>query len=72
MESVLTVAGLCLAIAVSAVTLYQLLQTGRKVEEIHVLVNSRLTAVLTRVTELTGALDNAGVEIPPVRADKHL
>jgi hypothetical protein len=37
-----------------------------RVTEVHLLVNSRLTAVIDRVDQLTGALDKAGVEVPNV------
>jgi hypothetical protein len=40
------------------------LQTRRKLTEIHVLVNSQLHDVLTRVTQLTGTLEAAGVDVP--------
>jgi hypothetical protein len=36
----------------------------RKVQEVHVLVNSQLTTVLERVTQLTGSLEAAGIDVP--------
>lgn len=39
-------------------------KSGRKVEEIHVLVNQRLTDVMDRVAQLKEALSEAGVDIP--------
>lgn len=35
------------------------------VQQVHVLVNSQLTAVVGRVAQLTETLSAAGVEIPP-------
>jgi hypothetical protein len=37
----------------------------RKIGEVHVLVNSQLTAVVERVSLLTATLERAGVEVPP-------
>jgi hypothetical protein len=65
MTAILTITGLCLAIAVSAVTLYRLVLTDRKVQEVHVLVNSQLSAVVARVTQLTDTLKHAEVDVPP-------
>ena len=39
-------------------------QTRRKLTEIHVLVNSQLQQVLTRVVQLTDTLEKAGVDVP--------
>ena len=36
-----------------------------KISEVHVLVNSQLTAVVDRVAQLTGTLRDAGLDIPP-------
>lgn len=35
------------------------------VAQVHVLVNSRMTAVLERVGQLTGALERSDIEVPP-------
>lgn len=40
-------------------------QVGRQVQEVHLLVNSRLTAALARMEQLTEALKSAGVAVPP-------
>ncbi len=37
----------------------------RKVQQVHVLVNSQLRTVLDRVDQLTGTLKDAGVTVPP-------
>jgi hypothetical protein len=37
----------------------------KKIAEVHVLVNSQLTEVLKRVSQLSHTLTNAGVDIPP-------
>ena len=36
----------------------------RKVQAVHVLVNSQLSTMMERVDQLTGALHSAGVEVP--------
>jgi hypothetical protein len=36
----------------------------RKVQAVHVLVNSQLTAMMKRVDQLTGVLQGAGLEVP--------
>lgn len=60
-----TYAGLAVTILVAATTLVKLLKTDKKVQQVHVLVNSQLSTVLARVTQLTGSLEKAGVEVPP-------
>jgi hypothetical protein len=41
----------------------------RKIAEVHVLVNSQLHAVLDRVAQLTGALEQAGAPVPEAGHD---
>lgn len=41
--------------------------TAATVQEVHVLVNSQLQAVVARVTQLVDALEHAGVAVPPNR-----
>lgn len=36
----------------------------RRIAEVHVLVNSQLASVLARVDQLTGALTDAGADVP--------
>jgi hypothetical protein len=36
----------------------------RKVKEVHVLVNSQLSAMMQRVDQLTGVLQGAGLTVP--------
>jgi len=36
----------------------------RKIQAVHVLVNSQLHDVLMRVTQLTGTLHSAGIDLP--------
>ena len=36
----------------------------RKVQAVHVLVNSQLSAMMKRVEQLTGVLQGAGLEVP--------
>jgi hypothetical protein len=38
--------------------------TGQ-IQEVHVLVNSQLTAVTARVSQLVNAMEHAGVAVPP-------
>jgi hypothetical protein len=40
-------------------------QNKGKIAEVHVLVNSQLSAVLARAALLTLTLEEAGVEVPP-------
>lgn len=65
MTAVLTFIGLVLAVAVSAATLYRLIRTDGKLDEVHVLVNSQLAAVLARVAQLTLTIEKADIEVPP-------
>lgn len=58
----LALAGVVLTFAAVVIAFLQL---RRKVAEVHVLVNSQLTAVLQRVAQLTAALENAEIEVPP-------
>jgi hypothetical protein len=57
-----------IALAVSVITLATavvgLVTVLRKVQAVHVLVNSQLSSVLGRVDQLTRALTNAGVDVP--------
>lgn len=39
----------------------------RKIKEVHILVNSKMAAALTRILQLEGALEDADVDVP---ADK--
>lgn len=44
-----------------------------KVDEVHVLVNSRLTAVLDRVDQLTEAMEASNLPVPDApRAEKYI
>lgn len=44
-----------------------------KLDEVHVLVNSRLTAVLDRVDQLTAVLEASNVKVPAVpRTEKYI
>lgn len=57
-------AGLALTFATTVVGFLQSLRNTRKISEVHVLVNSQLAAVLARVTQLTGTLTDAGMDVP--------
>lgn len=46
------------------VTLWRLLKVDKKQDEIHVLVNSRLTKVSNRVDQLTAILRAHGIDVP--------
>jgi uncharacterized protein YoxC len=41
------------------------MQTRKKVAEVHVLVNSRLTSVMSRVNQLVGVLEQHDIDVPP-------
>lgn len=58
----LALAGVVLTFAAVVIAFLQL---RRKVAEVHVLVNSQLSTVLQRVVQLTAALENAEIEVPP-------
>lgn len=47
------------------VTLVLTLVNKRKVEQVHVLVNSQMTAVVARVEQLVKALEASDTEVPP-------
>lgn len=53
-----------LALVTAAVTLFVSLRNSRKIEQVHVIVNSRMTSVLERVDQLTAALEAAGTDVP--------
>ena len=57
-------AGLVITFATTLVGFLQSLRNSRKISEVHVLVNSQLAAVLARVTQLTGTLTDAGLDVP--------
>jgi hypothetical protein len=40
-------------------------RNNRKIQEIHILVNSKFTTVVDRVDQLTKALEEARVDVPP-------
>jgi hypothetical protein len=44
-------------------------RTSNAVQEIHVMVNGRLSAALARVEQLTRTLADAGVPVPPSSED---
>jgi DNA anti-recombination protein RmuC len=44
-------------------------QNKAKIAEVHVLVNSQFRAVLDRVAQLTGTLEQAGVAVPEAGHD---
>ena len=64
-----TSVGSIAALITSIATLVTVMRTTKKVQEVHVLVNQRMTDVLARVEQLTGALENEGKEVPPDPAD---
>jgi len=49
----------------TAVTTYLSVKNGRRIEQVHVIVNSRMTAVLERVDQLTEALEGSDTAVPP-------
>lgn len=61
--------GLAALIGALTTAVVQLVTLVREVRVVHELVNSRMTAVLDRVTQLTEALIDADVELPADPAD---
>lgn len=53
-----------LGFVTALVTLWRLLKVDKKQDEIHVLVNSRLTRVVKRVDQLTAILRTHGIDVP--------
>jgi hypothetical protein len=61
----LVLAGIVITFCTSVAGAVATLGNRRRIGEVHVLVNSQLTAVVDRVTLLTATLERAGVEVPP-------
>jgi hypothetical protein len=53
-----------LGFVTALVTLWRLLKVDKKQDQIHVLVNSRLTTVVERVSQLTAILRAHGIDVP--------
>lgn len=60
---ILALAGVT-ALVTAITTLYVTIKNGGKINQVHELVNSRMTLVLNRVDQLTAALIKAGIEVP--------
>jgi hypothetical protein len=70
MELLLAIAPITTTIVVfliGVVMLISVIHTKKKISEIHVLVNSRMSDMEGRVSQLIGALDAANVKVPPTR-----
>jgi hypothetical protein len=63
----LVLAGVALTFATSVLGFFVSL---RKIQAVHVLVNSQLHDVLMRVSQLTGTLHSAGVDVPAPAAGR--
>jgi hypothetical protein len=50
---------------IGLVNQHKITDTRVKVQEVHVLVNSQLQAVVARVSQLIEAMEKAGVAVPP-------
>ena len=57
-------AGLVLTFLTALLGYLQSRRNQQKIGEVHVLVNSQLHSVLQRVDQLTGALTEAGIDVP--------
>jgi hypothetical protein len=57
-------AGVILTFATAVVGAWQTWLNRQKIQEVHVLVNSQLSAVVARVDQLTKKLRDAGVDVP--------
>jgi hypothetical protein len=63
--SIIGLAVAVLTFVTAALGFLQGRQNKTKISEVHVLVNAQMRTVLDRVTQLTGALEHAGVDVPP-------
>ena len=59
-----TSVGALAALLTSLATLVTVLRNTKRTNEIHVLVNSRMNDMVTRVEQLTKALEDADKEVP--------
>ena len=57
--------GAVAACATAAAAWHKSRQNNDQLQQIHVLVNSRLTQVLERVDQLTQSLEKADIAVPP-------
>lgn len=62
--TIVAATGAVAACATAYAALRKSRQNNTALQEIHVLVNSRLTAVLERVDQLTKTLEHAGIVVP--------
>jgi short-subunit dehydrogenase involved in D-alanine esterification of teichoic acids len=51
-------------VLITAVATWRINQLAKAVQEVHVIVNSRMTAVLARVEQLTEALETSDTDVP--------
>ena len=63
-DSILALGAGALAFVTALVTLLVSIQNSRRIEQVHVIVNSRMTAVLERVGQLTAALEGSDTAVP--------
>ena len=61
----LVLAGVVVTFLTSVTGFLASIGNRRKIAEVHVLVNSQLNTVLSRVAQLTGTLESAGIDVPP-------
>ncbi len=52
-------------LATAVITLILTLTNRKKVQEVHVMVNSQRKQLTSRVDQLADALEQAGVDVPP-------
>lgn len=60
----LLLCGAVVIIGLVIVVIYQTTRASGDLNDIHVLVNSRLTEVRDRVEQLTAVLEQAGIDVP--------
>lgn len=68
MDAAIALLGLGTGVAVLAtavITLVLSLKNKKQVKEVHVLVNSRMVEMVTRVDQLAAVLEAAGMDVPP-------
>jgi hypothetical protein len=54
-----------LSLAAAAIGTVRSFHNSRQIQEVHLVMNSRMTAALSRIEQLGEALQKSGVTIPP-------
>jgi hypothetical protein len=59
-----TAATACIAAVASARNMRKIDQGGKKIDQVHVLVNQRMTDAIARIDQLTARLEESDVSVP--------